>query len=195
MRSMDVIRFSVLGVVLCAAAIVPALTMGGSAKADPLRLGDSAPALAVSEWVQGAPLKLCAPDGQIVVVTFWATYCPPCRDALPLLSELQKRYAGDGVRVVCIGHESREKTVTYLGEFSPPLRQSFALDSHWITTRQYLDGLAVLGIPYAIIVGGDGRIAWHGNPLTDPLEAPLREMIGISDSGYDNQSDSGYDNQ
>ena len=73
--------------------------------------------------------------------------------------------------------ESREKTRAYLNEFGPPLRQSFALDRDWTTTRPYLEGLGVLGIPYAVIVAPDGTIAWHGDPMSDELVEALRSLI------------------
>lgn len=178
MKVEDLLRCAALGLVVCAAVVVPALTMGGKAVADPIRIGDPAPELAVGLWIRGTPLSLHDGRGAAIVIVFWGTYCPPCRDAMPLLSDIQERYAGDGVRVVCVGHESREVTEAYVNGAKPPLKQSFALDDHWATSKQYLEGLQVLGIPYAVIVGGDGAVAWHGNPVTDRIEEALRRTIG-----------------
>lgn len=177
MKFAEVARVMGLVAMVCAAAVVPALTMGGRTVADPLRVGDIAPALTLSEWVTGAPVTFGAGDGLIAVIVFWGTYCPPCREAMPVLSQIHERFAADGVRVVCVGHESREKTRAYLNEFGPPLRQSFALDRDWTTTRPYLEGLGVLGIPYAVIVAPDGTIAWHGDPMSDELVEALRSLI------------------
>lgn len=179
MRPIEALRVGALGLMLCAATIVPAITMGGHAKADPLRVGDPAPGLVLSEWIQGSPAENGGAFDTLTVVVFWATYCPPCRDALPVLSSLQQKYAGDGVRILCVGGESRQDTEIYIRTASPPLRQSFAIDKQWITHKRYLDSLGVIGIPYAVIVGRDGRIAWHGNPLTDGIEAEIRGLLSM----------------
>lgn len=179
MRPFEALSVGGLGLMLCAAAIVPAITMGGRAEADPLRVGDPAPGLVVSAWVQGGPDANGGAFNTLTVLVFWATYCPPCRDALPVLSALQQKYADKGVRILCVGGESRKTTEMYIRTASPPLRQSFALDNQWITHKRYLDGLGVVGIPYAVIVGRDGRIAWHGNPLTDGIEGKIRDLLAM----------------
>lgn len=46
------------------------------------------------------PAKLSDYHGKVLVVDFWATYCPPCRDEAPHLDALQKRYASQGLIVL-----------------------------------------------------------------------------------------------
>src|SRR5262249_43056309 len=64
-----------------------------------LKVGDPAPALKVSRWLQGKEVKKFEP-GQVYVVEFWATWCGPCIAAMPHLAELQARYKGKGVTVI-----------------------------------------------------------------------------------------------
>lgn len=46
--------------------------------------------------------------GHITVVNFWATWCPPCRAEMPMLSRLAKQYAGQGVQFVAISVDSEK---------------------------------------------------------------------------------------
>jgi thiol-disulfide isomerase/thioredoxin len=62
-------------------------------------LGQAAPALNLSDW-HGTPVMAADIKGKIVVVDFWATWCGPCKAAVPHNNELAKKYADKGVVVV-----------------------------------------------------------------------------------------------
>jgi thiol-disulfide isomerase/thioredoxin len=64
-----------------------------------LRVGDPAPALKVSRWLQGDPVTQFEP-GKVYVVYFWATWCLPCIGHMPELAELRARYKDQGVTVI-----------------------------------------------------------------------------------------------
>jgi thiol-disulfide isomerase/thioredoxin len=54
-----------------------------------VKIGDPAARLKGLQWVKGGPVKL--QKGNIYVVEFWATWCPPCRVSIPHLTKLQKK--------------------------------------------------------------------------------------------------------
>ncbi len=62
-------------------------------------LGQPAPALEMAEWINGE-VKPEATKGKIVVVDFWATWCGPCKAAIPHNNEIAKKYADQGVLVI-----------------------------------------------------------------------------------------------
>src|SRR5215210_230171 len=70
------------------AAAAPATQPGPT-----LKWGDTAPPLKVSKWLKGTPVERFEP-GKTYVVEFWATWCGPCKAAMPHLSELAKKYEG-----------------------------------------------------------------------------------------------------
>jgi thiol-disulfide isomerase/thioredoxin len=72
-------------------------------------LGKPAPDLAMTDW-RGKPVKAADMKGKVVVVDFWATWCGPCKAAVPHNNEVAKKYADKGVLVIgACGGEQEEK--------------------------------------------------------------------------------------
>jgi thiol-disulfide isomerase/thioredoxin len=75
-----------------------------------LMVGDLAPALEVNRFVKGEPFSDFQ-KGQVYVIEFWATWCVPCKESIPHLTELQKKY-GEKVRILGVSvWEPREDAV------------------------------------------------------------------------------------
>src|SRR5687767_6815741 len=71
-----------------------------------LDLGDKAPEISISNWIKGSPTYLAGGAGKTVyVLEFWATWCKPCRDNIPHLSDVQDRFKRKDVTVVAISEE------------------------------------------------------------------------------------------
>ena len=75
-----------------------------------------------STWTTLAGRRARGSDfqGKVLVLDFWATYCPPCRDEVPHLIDLQRRYGAQGLHVVGLnvgGDEDRPKVPAFIEEF------------------------------------------------------------------------------
>ncbi len=70
-----------------------------SARADELKVGKPAPP-ATLVTLDGQHLSSRSLIGEVVVLTFWATWCDPCREELPVLSDYAARHADQGLRVL-----------------------------------------------------------------------------------------------
>lgn len=79
-------------------AAVPALAVL-SARAVELKVGAPAPA-ATLVTLDGQTLTTQALRGQVIVLTFWATWCDPCREELPILSRYAQEHGNQGLRVL-----------------------------------------------------------------------------------------------
>jgi thiol-disulfide isomerase/thioredoxin len=74
----------------------------------------------------GHPLSADQLAGRVVLVEFWATWCPPCRSTLEWLGQLKKKY-GDNIAIVALAVESPEAGVrTTVNSLSPDLRWAIA---------------------------------------------------------------------
>ena len=72
---------------------------GAPSRANELRVGQAAPP-ATLVTLEGERITTTALTGNVVILTFWATWCAPCRDELPLLSGYAARHAQAGLRVL-----------------------------------------------------------------------------------------------
>ncbi len=68
-------------------------------------VGEAAPALA-AETLDGRAFDLAALRGKVVIVNFWATWCPPCREEMPALDAFYRRYRDKGLELIGLSADS-----------------------------------------------------------------------------------------
>ncbi|MBN2507741.1 MAG: redoxin domain-containing protein [Verrucomicrobia bacterium] len=135
-------------------------------------LGDPAAPLEISAWIRGNPVNLDAVRGRnVVVVEFWATWCGPCRVTIPHLAELQRKFRDRGVVVVGISDESAAKVQPFVDAMAEKMEYTVALDTQRNTFAGYMGAYGVRGIPHAFVVDLQGRVAWHGHPMSGLAQA------------------------
>ena len=104
--------------------------------------------------LDGNTVKLADLRGRVVLVDFWATWCPPCRKALPHLQEIHEEFDGQGVSVVGIATDRQGASVV----------APFVEDNGLTFTVVLADGKVdrdfggVRGIPTTLIIEPDGNV-------------------------------------
>lgn len=148
-----------------------------------LSIGDVAPPIAIAKWIKGNEVK-SLDDGIVRVVEFWATWCGPCLQSMPHLSELQAEY-GERVQFVGITDEDEETATAFLKRtahdektWNDLIGYTLAIDDKGNTAVSYLDASGQPGIPSAFIVGRDGHIEWIGHPAV--IDEPLAAVVNGS---------------
>ena len=155
----------------------------GDVERGSLGVGDPAPKLQIGAWVLGDKVGSFE-DGKVYVVEFWATWCAPCRQSMPHLSDLQTKY-GDQIKVVGVSDETAGEVARFLQEeqtaggkkWIEVIKYSIALDDDQQTSVNYMLAANLEGIPNAFIVGKTGMVEWIGHPLgiDDALEAVVND--------------------
>lgn len=136
-----------------------------------LKVGDPAPALTLKKFVKGEPVKAFE-KGKVYVVEFWATWCGPCRESIPHLSELQK--ANPNITFIGVDVGETEKEVEpFVAKMGDKMNYRVALDdlsseSAGATNQAFMNAAGQDGIPTAFIVDRDSKIAWIGHPMALP---------------------------
>ncbi len=85
-------------------------------------VGNAAPALEVPE-LDGQTFNLSAQRGKVVIVNFWATWCPPCREEMPALDAFYRRYHGQGLELIGVSADrphDRSDVIKVMQSFSYP---------------------------------------------------------------------------
>jgi len=132
------------------------------------------PELAISD-LAGRPLSPRALEGRVVLVEFWATWCPPCRSTLRWMSEIEKRY-GDRLAIVALAMDSDEARVREVAnEFGP--RIHWAIGSPEIARR--FGGIGSVPSLFVFDRQGAAQASFYGAPPTlhDDVEARLRTLL------------------
>ena len=95
--------------------------------------------------------------GKVLVLNFWATWCAPCREEMPLLDRTQQRLANKGLQIVGIANDSAAATKEFLG--TVPVRYPILIDDpDKGEDLSELFGNARDVLPYTVLIGRDGRI-------------------------------------
>lgn len=119
--------------------------------------GAQAPEIAAEQWLNAdGAVRLADLKGKVVVIEFWATWCPPCRESIPHLNQLRKRWLGKDVVVVSLTDEPADVVARFIKKSG--LQYPVGTGS-----RSSFD-YGVDSIPHAFVLDGSGRIVWHGFP-------------------------------
>jgi peroxiredoxin len=151
---------------------------GGEKKKDTLSLqGKPAPDFTFST-IDGKEVKLSSEKGNVVLLDYWATWCPPCVKGLPHINEIanNKDLAAKGLKVWAINSkEGEEKVKPFLEKHS--LAMTVPMDTNGEFGKNYL----VQGIPTTVVVGRDGNIkkvfVGFGPGQEEQIKAAVEEAL------------------
>ncbi len=139
-----------------------------------LATGDAAPALEL-EGLAG-PVNLSAQRGRVVLLDFWASWCPPCRQSFPWMDQMLARHGAAGLTVIAVNLD-RQRAAAEQFLRAVPSHATIAFDPAGDTPKRF----GAKAMPTSFIIGRDGRIRQQHDGFRDtdqaPLEAALRQAL------------------
>jgi len=165
------------GLLLCFLAVESALAAPQAPKPAALRdpaLIDAQGYVKLVQQYQGKPL----------LVTFWATWCEPCRDEYPMLNELAKQYAPQGLKVVGVNLDDDGDLILmrrFIARYKPIFPNYRKKPGEEVPFRQaVLPGWAG-SLPVSLFYAKDGRQvgSFLGERTRETYEGAIRSLLGL----------------
>lgn len=158
---------------VCAASI--ALLLFSCAK-EPSGAGNIAPGFTLSD-INGNKVRLSDLKGRVVMVEFWATWCPPCRESAPVLNGLYKKYRDRGFTLLAVSIDKGQDVNADVSSFVKELSISYPV---LLDTDDVYLSYKVINVPSSFILDKDGRIAHsHVGNLPGMAESLTREIEAL----------------
>lgn len=133
-----------------------------------------APALVLKD-LRGRALRLSDYKGKVVVLNFWATWCPPCRAEMPDLIKMQREYRSRGLQVVGITYPPEE--IAEVRQFVRKLGVNYPIALGTIETKSLFDETETL--PLTIVIDREGKVRERieGILLPQEFEQKIRPLL------------------
>jgi thiol-disulfide isomerase/thioredoxin len=128
--------------------------------------------------LDGSPHDLAKLKGNVVLINFWATWCPPCRREMPSMERLSQALAGEAFTVLAVDvGEDAETIEAFTSQFDAPPSFPILLDAKSTAMQAW----KVAGLPTTFLVDKQGRIvasAIGGREFEHPeIVRAIRELL------------------
>jgi peroxiredoxin len=160
MNTRQLITAITLSVLLCSSAFAA-------------KVGEVAPDFARANFI-GKQLKLSDYRGKLVLLNFWATWCPPCREEMPLFSKWQREMRAKGLQVIGVSMDDDAASVKeFLAEY--PVTYPIVMGD--VKLAETYGG--VLGLPLSYLIDTQGRIVarYQGEADLAKMEAKIKDLL------------------
>lgn len=159
---MKVIRKAALILLLI---MLPQVVLGQSADASALALKD----------LRGRTVRLSSYKGKVVLLNFWATWCPPCRAEMPALVKWQREYRTRGLQVIGVTYPPIE--ASEVRQFIRSIRVNYPIVLGSKETKDLFDTGETL--PYTVIIDREGRVRdrIEGIILDEEFEQKVKPLL------------------
>ena len=154
-------------------ASLPPGTAAGKVKGQP------APEFELKD-LQGKSVRLSDYQGKVVLLNFWATWCPPCKEEMPWFVDLQQRYGAQGLQVIGIAMDDADRKA--IDSFAQKMGVNYPV---LMGKESVADAYGnVQFLPDTYYIGRDGKILRHVQGLIDrkSIEDEVKKALSSTSS-------------
>ncbi len=128
------------------------------------------------EWrgADGAVVRLANAKGKVVLVDFWASWCPPCKESFPALDVIQRDYRARGVDVIAVNVDERRKDAdAFLA--AHPHQLLVVFDPRGESPKAF----KVRGMPSSFVIDRRGEIRYTHQGYSQGIERTYRRELDV----------------
>jgi peroxiredoxin len=129
----------------------------------PVAFGKQAPDFSVKDS-SGKTVKLSSFKGHVVLIDFWATWCGPCKEGLPVTAALAEKFGKRGLKVLAVSAEDPRKIADFVSQ------QSYKLPAYCDAALSADRAYHVSPIPTTVVIDAKGNLSDYLTGLRDPAE-------------------------
>ena len=138
-------------------------------------IGEAPPTIGLKDR-GGSVIDLAALQGKVVVVTFWASWCGPCRRELPMLGKVQEVVGREHLEVIAVNFKEPRRDFNAVIRANKDLDLTYVHDERGIVSDRY----GVTALPNMFIIGQDGLIAQtHRGYSENVLQSFMQELLEL----------------
>ena len=128
--------------------------------------------------LKGNDVSLSDYNGKVVLLNFWATWCPPCRSEMPSIEKLHKKYSDKGLVVLAVATDRKGEEIVKPFVDEKGLTFTVLIDS----SADVSDSYGVIGLPTTYVIGRDGTILEKemggADWFSKEIQAYFEELMG-----------------
>jgi peroxiredoxin len=106
--------------------------------------------------LNGEARQLSEWDGDLVLLNFWATWCPPCKKEMPMFQDRYEQYADQGFTIVAVAVDELAETKAFIDTFGIEFPVLIGQDEAVAAGREY--GNRIGALPYTVLIDRDGLV-------------------------------------
>jgi thiol-disulfide isomerase/thioredoxin len=127
--------------------------------------------------LQGKSINLSDYKGKVILLDFWATWCPPCRKEIPGFIELYNKYKSRGLVVIGISMDDTDDTAN-VKHYAAQIKMNYPILLGFGREDDLKPAFGELPLPTSFVIARDGRICARHDGLT-ATELVEREIAGL----------------
>jgi thiol-disulfide isomerase/thioredoxin len=158
-------------------ALSPASVLGQEAMAPQFALKD----------INGRTVRLSHYKGKVVLINFWATWCPPCRAEMPDLVRLQREHAKQGLQIIGITYPPERKT--RVRKFARSLKVNYPIILGTRKLKARFSSEETL--PLTVVINRDGKVSEiiSGILLREEFDEKIKPLLMMEGDKRNAKSD------